>query len=66
MSYKKAWADIGISREKNISRLQQLAEELQPKEDDVNIIHKHLCKQSCLYSAIWPKGPLFFVFCIIS
>ena len=62
MSYTKVLADIGISREKNISRFQHLAEELQPKEEDVNIIHKHLHKHSCLYSAIWPKGPFFLCF----
>ena len=47
MSYKKALEDIGILRERNVSRLQQLAEELDPKDadhdDDVNI-YKHLCR----------------------
>ena len=47
MSYKKALEEMGILRERNISRLQQLAKELDSNDpdhdDDVNIIYKHLC-----------------------
>ena len=58
MSYKKALADIGILREKNILRLQQLAMELEPKgddHDDVNTIYvyKYFCKTKlCLFCNI--------------
>ena len=53
MSYKKALEELGISREKNIERVEYLATEMDIKDpdDDVNITNIYV-RISCIYSQI--------------
>ena len=52
MSYKKALEELGISREKNIERVEHLATEMDIKNpDDVNITNIYV-RISCIYSQI--------------
>ena len=68
MSYKKALEEMGILRERNILRLQQLTKELDPNDpdhdDDINIIYISI--QITVFIHKYPEEPLLFVLYIIS